>query len=308
MPKHQSLTHYRAILLTMVLVLIIGIVAGCAAPPPTSTPSPVEAAATVEAVVTEVAAAYALAGTAWTFAYFGPPEASVPVMPDTRASVNYFIDRYAGFDGCNWFLGAYTATADGELRNFTPSSTRNVCEPPELQDQSDTFVSALLNSIEFEMDGEQLAQNTSDDQRLLTLDPAPIIPMPGTVWELKFWWVADSEQYAPVLPESMTTMTFEEGGQASGFGGCNDFTIEYEGDLQIEKVLEATDTYAELPSLTFGPITSQPVSCDEPEGIMDQEQSFFAALGTVEYYFKLGGMLLMLDAEGTPVILLAARS
>lgn len=300
---------YRFIVLALVLVLVMVAIAGCGEPPPpTPTPSPTEAAAAAEAAVAEIKAAYALAGTAWEAKYFGPPDNGIPMLPDTRATVNYFLDRYAGFDGCNWFLGVYSANANGEMRNSTPSRTINICEPPELFDQAGLFVSSLLNVTEYKIEGEQLLQYTVDDQLLLTLDPAPVIPMPGTVWELKFWYLTDREQYAPVLPESMTTLTFGEAGEATGFGGCNDFTVTYEGDLQIEKILEATDTYAELPTLAFGPITSQPVTCEEPEGIMDQEQGFYTALGQVAYYFKLGGMLLMLDAEGAPVILLAARS
>jgi heat shock protein HslJ len=110
----------------------------------------------------------------------------------------------------------------------------------------------------------------------------------------------------PVVPTSNTTIAFGEAGQASGSGGCNNYTVSYEGDLQIEKVIEATDTYAELPTLTFGPVTAQFAACAEPEGIMDQEQAYFTVLGSVAYYFKLGGMLMMLDAEGNPLLVFGA--
>jgi heat shock protein HslJ len=49
-------------------------------------------------------------------------------------------------------------------------------------------------------------------------------------------------------------------------------------------------------------------ACSEPEGIMEQEQSYFVALNTVAYYFKLGGVLMLLDAEGAPLLVFAARS
>ncbi len=132
--------------------------------------------------------------------------------------------------------------------------------------------------------------------------------MPGTEWDLGFWWNAEREQWAPVALESRTFIVFSEEGEASGSGGCNDYTVSYEGDLQIEKVMEATDTYAELPSLTFGPIAAQMAECAEPEGIMEQEQGYFTALGSVAYYFKLGGMQLMLDADGAPLLLFGARN
>ena len=300
--------QWRLIGLTLVLAVLLVFTAGCQMLEPEPTPSPAEAAAAVQAEVESVVGAYALAATAWELAYFGPPEESLPALPDTRATVSYFWDRYAGYDGCNWFLGVYSATAEGELRMQTPTQTRNVCEPPEVYEQSATYMGALLNVTEYLIEGEQLVQNTVDDQRLLTQDPAVPVPMPGTEWDLAFWWNAEREQWAPVALESRTYLVLSEDGAASGSGGCNNYTVSYEGDLQIEKVMESTATYAELPALTFGPIAAQLAECAEPEGIMEQEQGYFNALGSVAYYFKMGGMQMMLDAKGTPLLLFGARN
>jgi heat shock protein HslJ len=300
--------QWRSIGLVLVLAVLLVVGAGCQMLEPEPTPSPAEVVETVEAEVEEFVGAYALAATAWELAYFGPPEESLPALPDTRSTVTYFWDRYAGYDGCNWFLGVYSATAEGELRMQTPTRTRNVCAPPALYEQAATYVGALLNVTDYFFEGEQLVLNTVDDQRLVTQDAAKPVPMPGTEWDLAFWWNADREQWAPVALESRTFIVLSEEGEASGSGGCNNYTVSYEGDLQIEKVMEATDTYAELPALTFGPIAAQMAECAEPDGIMDQEQGYFAALGSVAYYFKLGGMQMMLDAEGTPLLLFGARN
>jgi heat shock protein HslJ len=257
--------------------------------------------------VQEIAAEYALAATAWDLEYFGPPEASLALIPNSRASLYLYWDRYAGFDGCNWFLGVYNANDAGELRMMAPAETVNICEPPELYSQAGTYSSALINVTDYVLEGEQLIAYTVDDQRLLTFNPAKPFPMPGTEWALKFWWEPDREMWNPVIPESTTNIVFGEDGTASGTGGCNDYTVVYEGDLQIEKVMEATDTYAELPALTFGPITSQMAACSEPEDIMDQEQGYFVTLGLTAYYFKLGGMLMLLDADGMPLLVFAAQ-
>jgi heat shock protein HslJ len=299
---------WRAIWLVFLVVVLLALGTGCQMAEPDPTPSPTEAVATAEAAVEELVGAYSLAATAWDLDYFGPPEQPMPMLPDTRATVLYFWERYAGFDGCNWFLGVYEATAEGELSNMTPARTRNLCEPEDLYTQSGMFVTSLLNVIEYQFEGEQLIENTTDNQRLLTLNPAKPVPMPGTEWGLGFWWQADREQWAPVVPGSETTITFGEGGEASGSGGCNNYTVSYEGDLQIEKVMEATDTYAELPTLTFGPVASQMAACEEPEGIMDQEQGYFTVLTSTAYYFKLGGMLMFLDAQGNPLLVFGARN
>ena len=299
---------WRSIWLSIVITVVLAVAAGCGTAEPEPPPSPTEVEATAGAAVEGAVAAYPLAATAWDLDYFGPPEEPLPILPDTRATVVYFWERYTGFDGCNWFLGVYSATAEGELRMQTPASTRNLCGPEELHEQSAMYVSSLLNVTAYELEGEQLIANTVDGQRLLTHNAAAPVPMPGTRWGLAFWWVADSEQWGPVVPTSETTITFDEGGEASGSGGCNNYTVSYEGDLQIEKVVEATATYAELPTLTFGPVSAQQVECAEPEGIMEQEQGYFTALGSVAYYFKLGGILMLLDAEGTPLLMFGARN
>ena len=41
---------------------------------------------------------------------------------------------------------------------------------------------------------------------------------------------------------------------------------------------------------------------------MNQEQEFFTALDSVAYYLKLGGILLLLDGEGAPLLMFAAQS
>jgi heat shock protein HslJ len=188
-----------------------------------------------------------------------------------------------------------------------PARTLNVCGPEELYNQAALFFSSLQNVTEYQIEGEQLIQNTVDDQRLLTFNPAKPMPMPGTDWGLVLFWDENQKLWIPVVPTSMTNIIFGQDGQASGSGGCNNYTVTYEGDLQIEKVMEATDTYAELPTLTFGEVSAQFVECAEPEGIMDQEQVYFMTLSSVAYYFKLGGMLMLLDAEGNPLLVFGAR-
>ena len=299
---------WRSMSLTLVFAVLLALAAGCGTAEPVPTPGPAEAGASAEAAAEELVVAYPLAATAWELDYFGPPEARTPLLPDTRATVVYFWDRYAGFDGCNFFLGAYSATPAGELLMNAPSRTlyANLCEPAELYEQAARYSTSLLNAIEYQLEGEQLIANAAMDQRLLTYNPARVVPMLGTEWRLAFWWKADLRQFNPAVPASMTTITFGEGNEASGSGGCSSYTVSYEGDLQIEKAIEATDTYAELPTLTFGPVAAQLIACAEPEGIMDQEQAYFTELGSVAYYFKLGGMLMMLDAEGIPLLLFSS--
>ena len=171
---------WRSIWLSIVITVVLAVAAGCGTAEPEPTPSPTEAEATAEAAVEEFVAAYPLAATAWDLDYFGPAEEPLPKLPDTRATVIYFWERYAGFDGCNWFLGVYSATADGEMHNYMPASTPNICGPEEFQAQAASFGGSLLAVTAYQLEGEQLIESTVDDQRLLTFNPAKPVPMTNT--------------------------------------------------------------------------------------------------------------------------------
>ena len=38
---------------------------------------------------------------------FGDEDDSLAVLPDTKLTLNMLSERYAGYNGCNWFLGVY---------------------------------------------------------------------------------------------------------------------------------------------------------------------------------------------------------
>ena len=42
-------------------------------------------------------------------------------------------------------------------------------------------------------------------------------------------------------------------------------------------------------------------------GVLTQQQAYFVSLGSVAYYFRLGGMLMLLDAEEMPLLFYGAR-
>ncbi len=110
----------RSIWLTNVFAALLVFVAGCRTVDATPTPSPAEAAVDAVAMAEELVAAYPLAATAWDLDYFGPPDEPLPMLPDSRATVTFFWDRYAGFDGCNWFLGVYSANGRGRAPHDDP--------------------------------------------------------------------------------------------------------------------------------------------------------------------------------------------
>jgi heat shock protein HslJ len=91
-------------------------------------------------------------------------------------------------------------------------------------------------------------------------------------------------------PGSGGTLVFTDD-TAGGFGGCNNFRAEYTADET---------------ALSFGPIASTMMACDEP--VMAFEQSYLAAMAEVASYVSDGATLTLSDAAGTAVLAFAAQA
>jgi len=234
----------------------------------------------------EVRDQLALAGTAWELESFGGAGDSVSVIPGSHLTVNYFVDRYAGYGGCNWFLGIY-GLEGSTLRMNMPARTSIYCESEGVVEQESTYIGALTNITEYRMEGDKLVGYTVENQRLLTFKPAEHIPFEGTTWDLKLGWYNDN--WVPVIALSTVTARFE-GDQMTGLGGCNNYnaSIEKEGE-----------------QLTIGPVTRTEMACSDPDGVMTQEDAYFSGLSSVAGYKVTGGTLALLDANGEAIMLFA---
>jgi heat shock protein HslJ len=238
--------------------------------------------------VEEKVSQLSLAGTAWEAESFGGPDDTLPVLPDTRLTVNYLIERYAGSGGCNWYLGVYS-TDGSSLRMQTPATTRLICESAEIMQQEGLFMNSLLDVTEYRMEGDKLVAYTVEDQRLLTLVPAQPTPFEGTTWDLKF--IYNGKEWQPVIPGSTVTAQFE-GDQISGSAGCNNYhaTATREGE-----------------TLTIGDVASTRKACADPEGVMDQETTVLSMLPSVTGYQAAGYALALLDADGQAILMFGAQ-
>jgi heat shock protein HslJ len=270
-------TIQRPLLWLGILMLAL---AGCGNPTPESPAQAVE----------EKASELQLAGTAWELESIGEPEDKIGVVEGSHPTLNLLVDRYAGFSGCNWFLGVYTVS-DETLRFQTPALTPLYCQdPPGVMNQEATYLGALASITEFQMEGDKLLAYTVENQRLLTFSPAKPVPFETTTWTLKLF--KQEETWIPVILGSEVTAQFE-GEQVSGSAGCNSYsaTVAQEGT-----------------KLTLTSITATAMACTEPEGLMAQEQIYLSALDTVAGYQHVGVSLALLNSDGQPVLLFGAQS
>ncbi len=98
----------------------------------------------------------------------------------------------------------------------------------------------------------------------------------GTAWSLA------ALQGEPILPDSAITARFSADGRVAGNAGCNDYAGAY--DLGEE-------------TIAIGPLRTTRKFCQQPEGLMEQERLYLAALQAAATYRIDGRTLELRTAE-----------
>jgi heat shock protein HslJ len=181
-----------------------------------------------------------------------------------------------GSTGCNRYTAAYTLDGDA-LEIGMVASTRIACPAP-----ADTVERAYLSAL------GQVTEWRSEDEELVLLDE-------GGSELLRFRsatpvgnWQATAIQsgtaFASPLPGTEVPARFAEDGTLTGSAGCNTYRTTYTTDRgSIEIATPAATRKA----------------CAAPEGVMEQEAAYLAALPTAAHYRVDGGSLALLRADGT---------
>lgn len=235
-----------------------------------------------------------LAFSSWQVESYGSADTLLPADPNAPATINFFLSRYAGYGGCNWFLGTYDVN-DANLYIRTPSQTRIFC--PD-NPQEGIFLASLMNTIEYEIVDDKLIGYTTGRQQLITLVPAQTQPLEGTVWNLSFMAIPGRDP-VPLLRDTSITAQFADG-EMSGSTDCNTYNTSFvSGPNQFEgdQFVSATATVGEVT------VVAGDAPCDAPDGILEQEQHFALLLQSVSSYGVLGSTLVMFDELGQPVLM-----
>lgn len=123
-------------------------------------------------------------------------------------------------------------------------------------------------------------QDSSVDQRQLTVEVISDDPLANTSWTLAF---INGTQ--PTIPGVTITALFDDAGGLSGDAGCNNYSGSYSvtGD-----------------ALAVGPLTAGRMSC--AEDVDAQEQAYLAALQSAATFAVNGGQLIIYDAGANEVL------
>lgn len=197
-----------------------------------------------------------------------------PPVAGTGISAEFAADgKVSGSAGCNRYTGTYTVSGSNITFSSPMATTMMMCEQA-VMDQESAYLKALGEAKTFAVNGEQLTLTAGNGTQLVVY-AAQSQDLAGSNWEATAY-NNGNQAVVGVLEGTSLTASFGEDGTLSGNSGCNQYTGEY-------KVNGG--------EITIGPLASTMMMCSDPEGVMDQEAQFLAALQTAANYRIEGNVL-----------------
>ncbi len=183
---------------------------------------------------------------------------------------------------CNQARGQYTIQGDDLTIRLGPT-TLVACPP---NSQADEFLKELARVSAYRLTGDKLVFTLADDAGVMSFAAGNPIALSGTSWQVM--GVNNGRQAVVSLIIGTTiTLNFGADGRVGGSAGCNSYFGAYqtEGD-----------------QLRVGPLGSTRKMCVAPEGIMEQEAQFLAALQAGTTFRITGDRLNIRNAAGATQI------
>jgi heat shock protein HslJ len=229
-----------------------------------------------------------LAGTAWQVTAYNNGQQAVvsPILGTTLTLVFGADGSLSGSAGCNNFMTSYAVTG-GQVAVEPPAATRMMCAEPEgVMEQEAAFLAALASAATYTIRGDLLEFRTADGAAAIQAVPLAPTALEGTSWEVTAYNNGRGGVTSPILGTTLT-MQFGADGTLSGNSGCNTYSAPF----------SAADG-----TISVGPGVSTMMACVEPEGVMEQEAEFLAALASAATYTVSGGLLELRTADDAAAV------
>lgn len=214
------------------------------------------------------------------------------VLRDTEITATFSDDgNLSGSAGCNNYTTSYQVSG-GRLTVGPVASTMMMCPGPRgIMDQETAYLAALQSASTFQIEGKQLAILNAEGVRTLTYVVREPTPLTGTLWE-GIGYNNGKGGVVSVVIGTQLTAAFGEDGTLTGSAGCNNYSASYELD-EAAGLAEG--------AISIGPAASTRMFCAEPEGTMEQEAQYLAALEMASTYRIEGDRLQLRDENGSLV-------
>ena len=205
-------------------------------------------------------------------------------LPDTAITAEFSEDgKVNGSSGCNSYSTTYSISGKKIAFGEQIASTMMACPDPVMKQEGD-YLEALSAAATFEIADDTLTLYDADGNAVATFK-ALSQSLEGTSWEVIGYNNGKGGVVSVIIGTEITT-DFIEDGQLTGSASCNNYFASYEIDDD---------------RITIGPAGATEMFCEEPEGIMEQEQQYLAALGTAAPYKITGLAMEMRTSEGSLV-------
>jgi heat shock protein HslJ len=226
-------------------------------------------------------------GTDWVLvSYLNQEGELTEALSGTNTTAQFQNNQVNGIAGCNNYFGSYEIDGD-KIRVSSLASTEMFCgNPTGVMDQEIAYLAALGSAATYTIEQGQLILANADGETVLIYNVAEPQSLVGNLWQV-ISYNNGKDAVVSVIMGTEITAVFDEEGQLSGSAGCNNYSAPYSVD---------GDT------ITIGSAVTTRKACNEPEGIMDQEMEYLAALEMATNTKFADGRLTFLDADGHQVV------
>jgi len=207
-----------------------------------------------------------------------------PPLPDAAITAEFSEDgKVTGSASCNNYSTSYSVSRNKITFGEQAALTMMACPDPVME-QERAYMEALTAAATFEIVEDELTLYDADGNVIAKFD-AIIQSLEGSSWEV-IGYNNGKGGVVSVIIGTEITADFGEDGQLTGNASCNNYFASYE---------------TEDDTITIGPAGSTRMACQEPEGVMEQEQQYLAALETAATYKITGLAMEMRTSEGSLV-------
>jgi len=228
-------------------------------------------------------AASPLDGTLWSLASHTNTEGeSLDTLTGSEITAAFAAVELNGSAGCNNYFGSYTIDGERIYTGMLANTEMYCMEPEGVMEQESEYLATLRRADTYYVEEDQLYFFDADGNILLSYQLVVPAALTGTNWSLT-GYNNGTGGFVSLLEGTSISALFAGDGSLNGSAGCNSYMSSYEVDGE---------------NITVGFAASTQMFCAEPEGIMEQENAYLAALGTVATYQIQGDELIIFNADG----------
>ena len=203
-----------------------------------------------------------------------------PLLPNSYISARFSADgAVSGTGGCNRYRASYQVDGPGIAVN--PAAGTLMACPPPLMQQERSYLAALQATASYELSQDTLLLKDLSGATIARF-VAESQSLAGSSWDVT-GYNNGRQAVVSLIAGTAITARFDQDGKLAGNAGCNNYAGAF--DLGEE-------------TIAIGPLRTTRKFCQQPEGLMEQEELYLAALQTAAVYRIEGRSLELRTADG----------